>query len=123
MTVTVTSTEIAQFRSELANFPEALVALDAIEDCEGDLEDAAIGMAIQAGQEPDRSDRWLAGLAGRCRHIICQDEFIASASPGLAASLVPALATSAVIPVRLATPVALYVVKTGIHDFCGLTKS
>ena len=48
--VVITSQEIARFRSELAAYPEALKALDEIEDCEGNIEDAAISLAIQAGQ-------------------------------------------------------------------------
>jgi hypothetical protein len=60
----VTSQEIAQFRSELANNPEAMKALDAIEDCEGNLEDAAIALAIRAGQQPQRDNaEWLDALA------------------------------------------------------------
>ena len=61
--VIITSQQIAQFRSQLAEYPEALKALDAIEDCEGNIEDAAISLAIQAGQEPNISENWLDGFA------------------------------------------------------------
>ncbi|MFM6200116.1 MAG: hypothetical protein ACKPE1_13420 [Dolichospermum sp.] len=37
---TVTPEEIAQFRTELASYPSAIAALDAIEEYEGYLEDA-----------------------------------------------------------------------------------
>jgi hypothetical protein len=59
----VNSEEIARLRSQLVEYPDALIALAAIEDCEGDLEDAAINLAIRAGQEPglDNSD-WLPAL-------------------------------------------------------------
>ena len=72
--VVITSQEIALFRSELAAYPEALKALDEIEDCEGDIEDAAISLAIQAGQEPNISENWLDGIAKRCRVAICKSE-------------------------------------------------
>lgn len=39
--IILTSQEIAQFRSQLAEYSVALEALDRIENCEGDLEDAA----------------------------------------------------------------------------------
>jgi hypothetical protein len=70
--VQITSQEIALFRSELAAYPEALKALDEIEDCEGDIEDAAISLALQVGQEPNTSENWLDGVAKRCRVAICE---------------------------------------------------
>ncbi|MFM7559674.1 hypothetical protein [Cylindrospermopsis raciborskii] len=39
-TNTVTPEEIAQFRTQLADYPSAIAALDAIEEYEGYLEDA-----------------------------------------------------------------------------------
>ncbi|MEH2012067.1 hypothetical protein [Nostoc sp.] len=38
--IIVTPEEISQFRSQLADNPQALVALDTIEECEGYLDDA-----------------------------------------------------------------------------------
>ena len=38
--IQVTAEEIAQFRTELADNSRAIAALDAIEECEGYLEDA-----------------------------------------------------------------------------------
>ena len=116
MTV-LTSQDIARYRSELAECPGALSALDAIEDCEGDLEDAAISLGIQVGQQPDRSD-WLDGLAKRCRVAICQDEFQDSLAQGQLAPVVSHLVTQKVCPAILATPVAIYAIEQGIHKFC-----
>ena len=73
--VILTSQEIAQFRSQIAEYPKALEALDTIEDCEGDVEDAAISIAIQVGQMPTTSENWLDGLAKRCRVAICQKDY------------------------------------------------
>lgn len=45
----VTAQEIAQFRSQLAENSTVMEALDVIEDCDGDLEDATMTLAIRAG--------------------------------------------------------------------------
>ncbi|WLT39856.1 hypothetical protein NON20_11050 [Synechocystis sp. B12] len=71
---TITSQAIARYRDQLAHCPEAMQALDTIEDCEGNLEDAALTLGIQVGQQPDRND-WLEGLAKRCRVAICEGVF------------------------------------------------
>ncbi len=116
MTV-LSSQEIAQYRSELAECPGALVALDAIEDCEGDLDDAAVSLGIQVGQQPDRSD-WLEGVAKRCRVAICQSEFQADLKAGKLSTLVTDLVAQKICPAVLATPVVIYVVKQGVDEFC-----
>ncbi|WP_088893718.1 hypothetical protein [Leptolyngbya ohadii] len=114
----LTLAEIAQFRSQLSEDPIALRALDMIEDCEGDLEDAAITLALQVGQEPNRSDQWLDGLAKRWRVFICQSEARSSATEGSIAELVKALSVETTLPSVLATPIAIYVAKTGVEGFC-----
>ncbi|HEY9905706.1 MAG TPA: hypothetical protein V6D43_25285 [Candidatus Sericytochromatia bacterium] len=115
----VTSQEIAQFRSELANNPEAMKALDAIEDCEGNLEDAAIALAIRAGQQPQRDNaEWLDALARKCRAVICQKEFREDLLNGSFAPVIGYLAATPLLPAILATPVLMYVVSKGVDDFC-----
>jgi hypothetical protein len=116
--ITVTFEEIAQYRSELSASPEALRALDMIEDCEGDLEDAAIALALQARQEPDTSDRWLEGLAKRCRAVLCQADIRANLAAGSLYEVMRSLAQAMELPPSLATPVIIYVLKTGLEDFC-----
>lgn len=116
--IVITSQEVAQFRSELADFPEALRALDAIEDCEGDVEDAAISLALQVGQEPNTSENWLDGLAKRCRVAVCDPELREDLADGRLKTAVEALVKKKVCPEVLATPVVIYVVKMGINDFC-----
>jgi hypothetical protein len=115
--ISLTSQEIAQYRSQLSDYTEALVALDEIEDCEGDLEDAAINLAIQVGQQPDRGD-WLQGLAKRCRVAICQESLSDELLKGNLAPVVGYLIESGICPAILATLVVIYVVKQGINDFC-----
>jgi hypothetical protein len=115
----VTSQEIARFRTELSNYPEAMKALDAIEDCEGDLEDAAIALAIRAGQQPQRDNaEWLDALARKCRSVICQKEFRGDLLNGTYAPMLRYLAETPLLPPILATPVLMYVVSQGINHFC-----
>jgi hypothetical protein len=116
--VILTTQEIAQFRSQLSEYPTALEALDTIEDCEGDLEDAAISLAIQVGQMPTTSDNWLDGLAKRCRVAICQSDYREAVASGTLTSLVGELIDKKICPEILVVPVVLYVFKVGVNDFC-----
>ncbi len=118
MSITVTAEEIEWFREELAGYPDALVALEEIEVCEGDLEDAAINIGIQVGQQPDTSDRWIEGLAKRWRHIICQADMKEKLEDGLTGNVLLSLTEHTMLPLKLATPVAIYVIKTGVQNFC-----
>ncbi|HIK09715.1 MAG TPA: hypothetical protein IGS52_05530 [Oscillatoriaceae cyanobacterium M33_DOE_052] len=125
MSVILTPAEIDRVRSQLSSDGAdlkvrrlAIAALDEIEACEGDLEDAAIALAIQAGMTPDTSDRWLEGLAKRCRPAICQSlvkQELLQENINLA---VDALAEARVCPGLLLAPVAIYVWKTGAEAFC-----
>lgn len=116
---TLTPAEIEQFRTQLNRYPPALKALTEIEDCEGNLEDAAISLAIRAGQQPQEDNAtWLAGLAKRCRAVICQEIPRHNLAVGDLDKTIIAVASSDLIPPSLATPVILYVLKTGLEDFC-----
>lgn len=116
---TVTFAEIAQFRSQLADYPYALTALDVIEDCEGDLEDAAMVLAIRAGQEPQRANsEWLDALARKCRAAICQEQFRNDLLNGSFTAIVGYLATTSLCPKLLTSPVIMYVVRKGVNSFC-----
>ena len=118
MSIRVTPEEIEQFRLALADYGDAQTALNEIEACEGDLEDAAITLGIQVGQEPTTSDRWIDGLAKRWRHIICQADLKQNLKDGLTANVLVQLTEHTTLPMKLATPVAIYVLKTGIEEFC-----
>jgi hypothetical protein len=115
--VSLTFAEIAQYRSQLANLPTALEALDAIEDCEGDLEDVAISLAIQVGQQLDCSD-WLDGFAKRFRVAICQEDLKANLWQGNLVEAAQSLIEAQICPPILVTPVLLYVLQLGIERFC-----
>jgi hypothetical protein len=116
--VIITSQQIAQFRSQLAEYPEALKALDAIEDCEGNIEDAAISLAIQAGQEPNISENWLDGLAKRCRVAICKSEVKEELTNGELNAAFRDLVAAKICPDILVASVIIYVFKTGVNEFC-----
>lgn len=118
MVMIVSDDELAQYRSELANYPDGLAALEAIADCEGDLEDAAISIGIQVGQEPTTSDRWLEGLAKRWRHAICTEPLRDNFEAQALTNAVLGLTEHTTLPLRLAVPVALYVIKSGTPTFC-----
>jgi hypothetical protein len=116
--MTLTSVEIVEYRAELAAIPDALRALDMIEDCEGDLEDAAIALALQSGQEPDTSEQWLAGLAKRWRVFLCRPDMQAKLQDNSIADAVRTLAAEPDFPSILAAPVVIHVRKMGVPEFC-----
>ena len=115
----VTPEEIEKFREQLAHYPPALKALNALEDCEGDLADAVLSLAIRAGQEPQQdSAEWLISLAKRCRAAICQDILRDNLRDGSLDKAAIALANLNLIPAILAVPVLIYVLKQGVDNFC-----
>ncbi|WP_341530559.1 hypothetical protein WKK05_15555 [Nostoc sp. UHCC 0302] len=116
---TVTSKEIAQFRSQLAEDSVALEVLDLIEDCDGDLEDAAMTLAIRAGQQPERANsEWLDALARKWRAVICEQQYREDLLNGSLHGMMEHLKTMPTFPKILATPVLIYVLKQGVNNFC-----
>ncbi|NET09652.1 MAG: hypothetical protein F6K16_34105 [Symploca sp. SIO2B6] len=126
--IAITHEEIIQYRQYLSENPHALSALDEIEACEGDLDSAVRVLAINVGMDIVRADRSLLNsLAIKCRDIICKEEFKDELLPDVLREVVAALtgyliATNA-LPVILAAPVAIYVVKVGIRKFCDFSPS
>jgi hypothetical protein len=117
--IRLTAVDIIEYRAELAGNPDALRALDIIEDCEGDLDDAAIALAIQTGQEPTDSEGWLDGYAKRWRAALCQADMRHTLSQvDSIHDLVQTLVQVTEIPPLLVVPVAIYVMKTGVDVFC-----
>lgn len=116
--VSLNAVEIMSYRAELSADPDFLSALDVIEDCEGDVEDAAIALGLHVGQEPDRSGDWLDGLAKRWRVNICTDEFRKILEEESIAHALRSLTEKTSIPPQLAVPVVIYVLKTGVANFC-----
>jgi hypothetical protein len=115
----VTLAEVAKFQNELTNYPNALAALQEIEECEGDLEDAAMVLAIRAGQQPDIANAdWLSSLAKKCRAFICRTELRNALANESFAPVVEQLTAAKICPALLVMPVLLYVVKQGVDEFC-----
>ena len=115
----VTSQEIAKFRSLMVNDPQAMETLDLIEDCDGDLEDAVMTLAIKAGQQPEQTNsEWLDALAKKWRAIICEQEHREDLLNGSIQEMIIHLRTIPTFPKILATPVLIYILKQGVNNFC-----
>lgn len=116
--IALTPEEIDQLKSRLGDYPKALDALQEIEDCDGDVEDAAISLALRSGQEPDSNEQWLASFSKRYRHIACQEQFRQAIDAEQLSPLVDYLSQNTDCPALIALPVAVYVLKTGVASFC-----
>jgi hypothetical protein len=113
--IQVTAEEIAKYRAELADNPRAIAALDAIEDCEGYLEDAVPLLLIEAGTEPDRS---IGDLLEKCRQFICQEEVREALESGMIAPAIEPISTGAGIPPGVATAIGICAFKLGMKRVC-----
>ena len=115
----ISTQKIALFRSKLSDYPEAMEALEVIEDCEGNLEDATLSLAIQVGQQPDiDNEQWLNTLAKKCRAVICKPNLRQDLENKSYANVIKELAKTPLIPEILATPVIIYVIEEGLDCFC-----
>ncbi|MGG6294077.1 hypothetical protein ACQ4M4_06600 [Leptolyngbya sp. AN02str] len=116
--VIVSFDEIEQYRALLADNAAAQRSLDVISDCEGDLEDAAISLALRVGQEPTESERWLDGFAKRWRVQLCSSALRTLLIDGAFPDALDTLVAETSIPISLAVPMLLYVHKMGLEEFC-----
>jgi hypothetical protein len=110
---------IAELQVLFADIPEAIASLETIADCEGDLEDAAMTLAIRAGQQPDiNNSEWLDGLAKKCRVAICHSEFRNDMVNGNFMTPFQHFVQVKLCPKLLILPVLLYVHEIGVNRFC-----
>ena len=116
--IALTPEEIERLKARLSDYPNALAALQEIADCDGDVEDAAISLALRSGQEPDSNEQWLASFSKRYRHIACQDQFRQAIEAEQLSPLIDHLSQNTDCPELIALPVAVYVLKLGIDAFC-----
>lgn len=114
----VTPDDLDRWRVELADYPAAQQSIEEVDACDGDVEDAAINLALHAGLEPDTSDRWLAGLAKRYRPCLCRPEAREHLLQAEVATLVHYLSAESPCPDVLVLPVAILVAQTGLDTFC-----
>jgi hypothetical protein len=120
MAIILMPEEIAQYRSVLVSSPKAIADLDVIEACDGDLERASRVLSRRAGAEDDRfvSNRLEQGLK-QCRDAICEKELKDDLLPELLEAVKESLAAnSQPFLVALEIPVALYITKVGVNNFC-----
>jgi hypothetical protein len=117
--MTIESRTIEQLQAQFVDIPEAIAALTTLADCEGDLEDAAMTLAIRIGQQPDiNNSDWLASLAKKCRVSVCRSEFRNDMVEGNFVEIFKYFVQSKVCPTLLILPVLLYVHEHGINLFC-----
>jgi hypothetical protein len=110
---------VAELQIVFADIPDALFSLETIADCEGDLEDAAMTLAIRVGQQPDITNSdWLDGLAKKCRVAICRSEFRNNMVDGDFLPLFEHFVNAKVCPKLLILPVLLYAHECGVNRFC-----
>lgn len=115
----VTSEEIAQYRAELADYPQALEALNVIEKCEGNLEDATLVLARRARIEVVRSPKLLDEYAKQLRYVLCRKEFREDLLNNSFNVVVAYLFINPpTIPLAMITPVLIYVTKRGLNKWC-----
>jgi hypothetical protein len=110
---------IPELKTQFASIPEAVTALETIAECEGDLEDAAITLAIRVGQQPDiNNSEWLNGVAKKYRVEICNSEFRNDMINGNLMPVFQHFLTLKICPKLLILPVLLYVHEQGVNRFC-----
>jgi hypothetical protein len=110
---------ISELQTQFADIPEAVTALETITDCEGDLEDAVMTLAIRVGQQPDiNNSAWLNGLAKKYRVAICNSEFRNDMVNGNLMPVFQHFLTLKICPKLLILPVLLYVHEQGVNRFC-----
>ena len=116
--IALTPDELKHLKSCLADYPQAIVALQEIEDCDGDIEDAAISLALKAWQEPGTNEQWLVDFSKRYRHIACQEQFREALKGNRPTALVNHLMQETDCPDLMAAPVAICITKSGVDSFC-----
>jgi hypothetical protein len=118
----LTPEEIQNYQEQFKDYPEALDALDLIDESDGDLIESANLLAAEAGIEissrAGEDVNILDKLAQKCRSIICDEDFMDDLMSGLLTAGVATLTVSGQIPQAVATPVVIYLTKKGVKIWC-----
>jgi hypothetical protein len=124
----VTQEEVAKFRAELADYPEALTALDVIEEYDGNLPAAAKAIAIRndiEGVADYGLFDWFDERLQECRNFICQPKYrsltknyLPALIPPLADLFAGSLGCPPGVAGIIATPFAVYINDEGLDKFC-----
>ena len=117
----LTPEEIKQYREQFKDYPEALDALDLIEELDGDLIESTNLLVMEAGIEiPTRKaddDNILDRFAEKCRPVVC-----AKVSKSLIDIL--SILTGLLGAMGVAVAVLLYILnKFGLENFCRETDN
>ena len=125
---TITQEEVAKFRAELAEYPEALTALDVIEEYDGNLPAAAKAIAIRndiEGVADYGLFDWFDERLQECRNFICQPKYrsltknyLPALIPPLADLFAGSLGCPPGVAGIIATPFAVYINNEGLDKFC-----
>lgn len=110
----------AQWRLIFGDYPALLQSMTTIDDCDGDLEDAALTLALQARLEPDGNLGWLGHFAKRYRPILCEALQGLNADDTRDPVVLGArhLLSESDCPEGLVFPVVLWAMAQGIQPFC-----
>jgi len=124
----ITPEQIALYREQLADNQAALAALDAIEEWDGDLADAAESIAQKHGIEGVETNadlRWFTQKLEECRKFICQSKYenlrnnsLSTIIPALTEFLAVSLGCPPGVATIIATPFALSISQQGMDKFC-----
>jgi hypothetical protein len=118
----LTLEEIQSYQELFKDYPEALDALDLINESDGDLIESANLLAAEAGIEissrAGEDVNILDKLAQKCRSVICDEDFMDDLMSGLLTAGVATLTVSGQIPQAVATPVVIYLTKKGVKIWC-----
>ncbi|HAC65710.1 MAG TPA: hypothetical protein DCF68_19810 [Cyanothece sp. UBA12306] len=120
-TIQLTADEIQQYRKELTGNAKALEDMDLIERCNGDLEYAAVRLVRRSKIDIIKADEdnfWQQAII-QARQLVCRDHIRNDLAPDILGGLV-GLFISSSNPILgvLSTPLAIYVVKTRLENFC-----
>jgi hypothetical protein len=115
--------EIEKYRAELADNAKSLEDIALIEQCNGDLEYAAIRLARRSNidtvrADADEDDFWQK-ITKQARQLVCHEQVKDDLAPDILGGLIGLFLTSgnAVLGV-IATPLAIYIVKKTVEGFC-----
>ncbi|AOX00548.1 hypothetical protein BJP34_14825 [Moorena producens PAL-8-15-08-1] len=127
--LTVTLEEIAQFRSELANYPQAslreqaLKELEVVENCNGDLEAATRVLARRVEESVRKGDYTFDNLVDKSRKILCKPEIMEKLAKAKNPLIVFDLVAVFFPPPFPQIIVTLILIQMGVEGFCNSDKS
>jgi len=124
--ITITPEELSKFRGALQDNDEALEALDVVEECNGNLEEAMEIVMINAGMEPVRGDDdWIdfENIGKELRKVICTQAFEYAFVNGSFAIILGHLINENMYPTAMLVLFIFYWFRLGFDHFCNPEES